>query len=232
MSPAFSTICDTESVRTLNVKVGGLVLEVRPGTWDSTLGRIIIENDEYQIRCLKKAGKDIRRIVDIGAHIGCFARLASELWPDAEVLAYEPDEENFELLRRNMRGHKARLVRAAVVGREGELVPFECYRDRGAPVNTGAGRVAETGTHYVKAVRPQWGRVDVLKLDCEGLEGEILEYAAAHGMLDEVGWVRGEWHGAENRRRVVAALSDTHEVHTSAKVPQQGYFIAHSRRRH
>jgi uncharacterized protein YidB (DUF937 family) len=69
--------------------------------------------------------------------------------------------------------------------------------------------------------------VDLLKLDCEGAEGEILEALRDAGCLERVRWIRGEWHFPANAERVAAALAATHVAHVDVGEWPQGFFIAH-----
>jgi len=122
--------------------------------------------------------------VDVGAHVGYYARLFSELvGPEGLVVAVEPDPLNMSLLRRNLRENQVRFFPVAVGREEGEanlyLLPSSNSGMRSL------GRIPEALLQGRVAVRPlstllaEAGvgerRVRLLKLDVEGAEKDALE---------------------------------------------------------
>ena len=67
--------------------------------WDIGICNEVVTSDCYHVQALRDI--DIRTVVDVGAHIGSFSVLAASLWPSAKIVAFEPDNENFALLREN-----------------------------------------------------------------------------------------------------------------------------------
>src|SRR5512139_2849374 len=64
------------------------------------------------------------RIVDCGANIGMSVIFFKSLYPDAEVLAFEPDPRTFARLKENVEANRLaaiRLVNAAVAATPGTL---------------------------------------------------------------------------------------------------------------
>ena len=138
-----------------------------------------VVDDSYRLRELD--GTAPAAIVDVGASIGDFALWAGRRFPEATVLAFEPNPRWFALLAENVRANDATNVEArrVAVGTEDrldELVPAD--------------------------------RIDLLKIDCEGLELDVLESARA--LLPRVRRVALEYHrhlvpDADDRcRRVLA----------------------------
>ncbi len=127
-------------------------------------------------------------IVDIGAHVGSFTVWAALRSPKAQLLAVEPNPETFELLARNIRGNglddRVRAVNSALGAEEGigslELITHSLGT-----------RLARTGSGQVR-VRVQtmpgllaeagMEHVDVLKIDCEGMEYAVLEAMGPEGL--------------------------------------------------
>lgn len=223
----------------VRVRVGGHRLWVRSDPlarrWDVEVAEAVLVGDEYGLEALAAAGRPIEAILDVGAHIGAFTVAAKRLWPGARVIAAEPDPDSAALFRANTADlDGVELEEAAVLGRRGARHAHLRQAGRAnADRNAAASRVAEVvrpldplakpPTLRVRAVDaaelvarfPHFGsgaRVDLLKLDCEGAEGEILERLAAAGLLAGVGAVRGEWHFAANRPRIETALRATHCV--------------------
>lgn len=143
------------------------------------LGRFEPETVAYVRQVLKKG--DVA--VDVGAHVGYYTRLFSELvGPEGLVVAVEPDPQNFSLLRKNIKGSQVRLFPVAV-GKEESEADFYA-----PPSNSGGkslGRVPEGLPQGKVAVRPLPALlaeagvgerpVRLLKLDAEGAEKDTLE---------------------------------------------------------
>jgi FkbM family methyltransferase len=123
-------------------------------------------------------------IVDIGANAGAFTLLAARRNPDATVFAFEPQAKVLEILRENLQTNGLGRVRSfsdPVTG-DGRAVCFGESQER----------PGSSGIHYRegnRALRPSvtldvvpWRNASsaFLKLDCEGAEGEILQWIAEH----------------------------------------------------
>ncbi len=233
------------------IEVAGFTLWVRaqpPGRrCDEEVVRSILEGDEYQLAPLCAAGDRPRTVLDVGAHVGAFTLKVKRLWPEARVIAAEPDPESAALLAHNVGGLDGVSVFAgAVLGRPGARTTRLRQGGANADGNAAASRVEEVGaalahgegaaaTVVVDALdvielldRHGNPEIDLLKLDCEGAEGEILARLAAAGRLHRVGWIRGEWHFPFNPPRIADALAATHVVHLDPGGPHPwGSFIAH-----
>jgi FkbM family methyltransferase len=117
------------------------------------------------------------QILDLGANIGLFGIAVLKRFPDAELVAFEPDASNAAVLRAvvaaNGRERNWHVVEACAAARDG-VVPFEVGR-------FGVSRVAEDGPGTAempaKDVFPYLAAADLAKIDIEGAEWEILEDA-------------------------------------------------------
>src|SRR5262249_44954663 len=156
----------------------------------------------------------------VGAHIGAFAVLAAHTWPQARILACEPDPDNLTLLRENLAGcNRVEIVPAALVDRDVSEVEFHAVLDKVGD-NSGGGRCfrVEAGTVRTRvpalSVLKLWQTrgitvCDLLKLDCEGAEIALLRSLAGAGHLGAVRRVVGEWHAADNQPGTIAGVLDT-----------------------
>jgi FkbM family methyltransferase len=194
-----------------------------PGIWHH-----VVELDEYRL-----AGVDLTggAVIDIGAHVGCFAFRARERGA-AVVHCYEPWEESADLLERN-----AAHMPGVTVFREavGEKTARGRFTGLAHAENTGSGNVTldDDGpipvTPLDEMIRraagaSSGGRVALVKLDCEGGEGPALEGA---GSLELVNRVCGEWHPpytAEWVRGILESAGFT--VETTAIEDGRGLFWA------
>jgi FkbM family methyltransferase len=236
------------------VEVGGVPLWVRATPRgrqaDLAIASAVLEGDEYELSPLRENGHALRWVMDVGGHIGAFTLAVKRWWPEARILAAEPDADSAAIFRKNTEGLPGvTLVEAAVLGSGGAReVGFRQSGRANRDGNAAASRVVDVvrplgdaacwPTALVRAVsvldflaEPGIPEIDLLKLDCEGAEGEILEALRDAGRLSQVRWIRGEWHFPANADRVEAALADTHVAALDRSYPQQGFFLAHRRPR-
>jgi FkbM family methyltransferase len=118
-------------------------------------------------------------IVDVGGYIGLSAAFFAHTYPEAMIIAIEPDARNYELLMLNTtRFPNVHAVRAAVWKESGTI----------SLTDPGSGawglQVSESGGDLVRAVtideiRKEFGldRIHLLKVDVEGSEKEIFSTA-------------------------------------------------------
>jgi FkbM family methyltransferase len=214
---------------------------------DLAIASAVIDDDEYVLRPLRDDGHPLHWVMDVGGHIGSFTRAVKRWWPDARVIAAEPDPDSAAVFRKNMEGiDGVSLVQAALLGAPATAEVAFRQGGRNRDANAAASRVVDVvrplgdegcwPTTLVPAVSvldvlAEHGDpvIDLLKLDCEGAEGEILEALQAAGRLERVRWIRGEWHFPANAVRVAAALRDTHDAHVDPGNGMIGFFIAHRR---
>lgn len=167
----------------------------------------IYQNDAYRLRLIEERVKAARYVIDIGAHIGCFARLVRDINPTAKIVCVEAEPLNWEALERNV-GEFAVIIKGACSYDPRPLHWFSAFAE-GECETTGGGCLAMTrpeGRYRESTVMiPKLtlehlrGRfdgmnvppVDLLKLDCEGSEFSIV----ANCMIDMVKFIVGEYHG-------------------------------------
>ena len=146
-----------------------------------------------------------RVIVDAGAHMGLASLYWLGIWPRARVWAVEPNEENLRILRENVAvnglGGQVEAIGAALVGDQAGRRRF--YYDRvgewlmSGSLSEGAWDGSETSqevwvetrllSEILEAARTESPRqkIDLLKMDIEGAEGEVLREAR-----EELRWVQ------------------------------------------
>jgi hypothetical protein len=70
--------------------------------------------------------------------------------------------------------------------------------------------------------------VDLLKLDCEGAEYVVIPELSALGLMDRIGWIRGEWHCRKQNLLLANILQQTHAFHIDPNPTHEvGMFVAH-----
>lgn len=140
-------------------------------------------------------------IIDGGANIGTAVIWWRARWPDARVLAFEPDPKIFELLRWNTRFHSGLELHQCALHTQDDDVLFSSegtdaghvWRDNSS-VN---GELLRVKAIRLSSVLRAVGKVDLLKLDIEGTELEVLR--EAESLLNRVERIFVEYHSLEAR---------------------------------
>lgn len=132
----------------------------------------------------------VERIVDLGANVGLSVKLWLEKFPDARVIAVEPDPENLEACRRNIVAadvaDRVSLVNACVAATPGvvylrpsrDACAYQMTRDPGL---VGPMAVAAMTIPQIVAIWEDPGLtgacadtpIDLMKVDIEGAEQEL-----------------------------------------------------------
>ena len=117
-------------------------------------------------------------IVDAGSCIGMSVLYFKSVYPGARITAFEPDSGMCEVLRRNLARNGAsdvRVVNAGLGKSEGSASFVPDGADGGSMV-AGAGSASERVTIQVTKLSSYLdGPVDFLKMNIEGMEGDVFE---------------------------------------------------------
>lgn len=200
----------------------------------------VITDDEYGIAKLAAMDPDIEYIVDIGGNVGCASLMFQKHFPNAKIILCEPEPENMKYARLNT-DNKLIYVEKAIVGDpDVKEVKFNVcgwagnhhvdghFRwDLFEPMGSRLVRsiTVPATTLYIAAFKEnKFPRIDLLKIDCEGLEGEILQ--GFKPFMKHVKHFRGEWHGDDDIPRIEDAFKDTHVVTFDRRFTTHGDIIA------
>ncbi len=140
-----------------------------------------------------------RNIVDIGAHVGSFTIWAGRRAPAAQILAVEPNPSSFQLLRRNIEesalGERTTALNWAVGASPGvgSLTLVEHPLGTRLSADSTGGVTVSVGTLAGLVQKAGMTRVDVLKLDCEGMEYAIFA-SIDRSWLETVDVLMCEYH--------------------------------------
>jgi FkbM family methyltransferase len=171
----------------------------------------VFEDDVYE-RVFKIEKGDI--VVDVGAHVGMFTvKALKEVREEGLVIAIEPEERNFELLKRNTRDYKnVKLVKKAVGDKTGRAILYisELSGEHSIKKPSRATKSIDVEVDTLDNILSSLGvsKVDFLKIDVEGAELEVLR--GARGYLSE-GKIRkvavAAYHYREEHKKVADFLS-------------------------
>lgn len=157
---------------------------VRLGTTDVSVLRQVLLEQHYAVPLPFTP----TRIIDAGANIGLSAVFFANRYPDAEIIAIEPDASNFRLVQQNTAPYpKIRAIQAALAPHDGESVVIDPGLGHHGFQTAAHGTGPRVPALSVASVmrHASWTHVDVLKLDIEGAERDV--FATSHLWID---WVR------------------------------------------
>jgi len=136
-------------------------------------------------------------IIDCGANIGLSVIYMKSLYPDAEIMAFEPDEQNFKLLEKNVRSFgltAVTLKKEAVWVEEGKMFFSERGSTDSKIIENKSPDAVSVDAIRLKNIINR--RIDFLKIDIEGAE-----YAVLTDIQDSLHFVQNlfvEYHGNFN----------------------------------
>jgi FkbM family methyltransferase len=181
--------------RTLHTQLRetGRPFHVRLGTSDLRVLEQVFARQEYS---LPKSVKP-RTIIDAGANIGCATIFFANRYPDARIIAIEPDPSNFEVLQSNCAGLPNVTPVAAAVWSHPATLTFvnpNCGKWAVSMKERGSDGAAVRGVTIAQLIEEfSLDRIDVLKMDIEGGEKEVFS-APDLSWLDKVGMLAIELH--------------------------------------
>lgn len=171
------------------------------------MGRHIkkVFDGEYEITGVSLDSDNPPVFLDIGANAGAFCLWALREYRGAKIYAYEPADENWDILKRNVGSLPGVKIEKAAVMDKRRTVTIE-------PGQNNSGETAvcaddKTGETVQAVAAKDLPQCDWLKLDCEGCESLILsEYLRTHEPPDVITL---EWHGTKRRQNCRRAIDES-----------------------
>jgi FkbM family methyltransferase len=169
------------SIGVFRVKVPGISgsLNIRPRTSDRYVFEQIFLDDDYALH----ADLRPRFIIDGGANVGYASIYFANRYPDADIVAIEPNAANFEILCENVREYpKIQPLRGGIWNKRGILAvddssgSWSCTVSEVCPnemAENNSADCADALTLDDIRIRSGHERIDILKLDIEGAEREL-----------------------------------------------------------
>lgn len=190
------------------VRVPGVsgAVRIRPGTSDSEVFDQVFIDRQYAApvpAAFRRWVDDPKIIVDAGANVGYSAIYFAETYPQARILAIEPDHENARTLRENTRNYpNIEVLEAGLASQSKDLIlvnegaaAFSFQFREGVEGRSETGRARTVPGVSVDALLRDFKveRIDILKVDVEGAEREIFSGDCGK-WIDRVGMFIIEFH--------------------------------------
>lgn len=146
----------------------------------------VILNQEYRavVDHFLQSGRAVKNIIDAGANIGCTSLYLAAYFPDALILAIEPDAQNAGMCKKNCELNKLEqvsILQHALWINTNKLSLDNSFRDGmewSVSVNeTNGSSTRQVGGITLDALKTQFNneRIDILKIDIEGGEKKLFE---------------------------------------------------------
>lgn len=188
-----------EILKTKNKKQGKITLFKKEFYYHHGMAFYNTYLEIFQTKIYEFNAKDDRPvIIDCGANMGLSILYFSKCFPEAEIIAFEPDEEVLAFLEKNIVSQNLQNVELLKVGVWTEITNLEFYTDYGLGGRIGKEyknqdvRTIETARlkDYLKR------SVDMLKIDIEGPEFLILQ--DCEDVLSNISNIFVEYHSCHN----------------------------------
>jgi len=196
-------------------------LFVRLRTSDAVIFRDVFFEREYYYQ----TSFSPRTIIDVGANCGMTSVFYANLYPEAAIVALEPEASNFAALVRNTRAYpNITPIHAALWSSDGQVEVFppwprwRTWGKWGFRVRKGNGCRALTMRTLMREVEME--TVDILKIDVEGAEREIF---SSCDWIDNVKLLAIELHDRDCPGCSDAVNAITRQYHKTERGPVTFY---------
>lgn len=172
----------------------------REGTSDTTIIESILVNQQEYFFPIHNFKPKI--IWDIGANIGVVSYIFAMIYPEARIYAFEPQKENFEILRLNTKDLPNVTIFNVGLGDMNDRVfafPSEDETNHGgfsAKIES-TKPTQEIEIVKTKLMLEKLGAPELIKIDTEGSEYAILNSFSDED-LEKVKFIAGELHGVND----------------------------------
>ena len=172
---------DKKTIKIKNKTTGTDNLIIRPYTTDLKLVKqLLINKGEYDFLYNPeyKEYKDSKIVIDAGANIGIFSRMIGEICKDAIIIAIEPEEKNFELMKKNLNKEKYICKKNGLWNKNSKLIvePSETG-EWGFTVKETTKKEYDVLGIGINDLMKEYNidYIDILKIDIEGSEYEVFD---------------------------------------------------------
>lgn len=175
-------------------------------------------------------------IVDCGAHIGISVLYFKSLFPNAKIVAFEPNPYSFQLLSQNIKQNHLQSITAVnkAVGVKSTPIKFTIPQDPSSwSIDSTSVDSLKSQTYKLRQVSVEstdlnkylTSQIDLLKLDVQGLETKVMISISRN--LSKVHNIKLEYHGklTESTNNLDQILSILNSNFSSVWATQAGQRI-------
>ena len=190
------------------VKDAPLYLRARLNTADARILRGIFYFNEYESEIIPC---NLKRVIDLGANCGYCLAYLSKVYPHAEFIAVEPDPGNILELNYTVRKNNipAQIISAGIGDQSGflylKLDEDNTSRNQIVADKTTSFSVSIITIEELLRIK-NWDRVDLIKMDIEGMEAKILN--EKNTVLKKAKYILFELHPWVDHDAVKRSLSN------------------------
>jgi FkbM family methyltransferase len=177
---------DANGVVSISTRLG--IISLRPSDSDMNVLRQVFVRKEYdlrkysQITRIQRAYEEILAadgtpvIIDAGANIGSSAIFFSKMFPNAKIIAVEPDPQNADICRLNTKLFENIIVVEAAIGSVGGKVSVVKHANMSWETQTTRGELGDIRVVTIHEIMSEAGTGSTLfiaKIDIEGFEDDL-----------------------------------------------------------
>jgi len=188
---------------------------------------------EYSKPDFEVSDKDL--IIDVGSHIGLFALLVSQKCKNGKIFCYEPTQENYEFLLKNVQNNHLDNIYSFnyAVSDTNKRVRVYLNQDQaGHSMYTQSGEFVEVQSITLKEIIDDnnINKCNLLKLDCEGAEYGIID-SLPDSYFERIEKMIIEYHFADSSPELLANLkkrleSNMYKIYTRKLFDDIGFLYA------
>jgi FkbM family methyltransferase len=196
--------------RTPSFQVGETELFGTPLWFSNTEGLFHSYEEIFKTRVYDfRAETDSPTIIDAGANIGLSVIFFKKLYPNCNIIAFEPDPDIFQLLVKNVQAHRFSNVdlRDVAAWINDDELTFYSEGSLSGSIKVdflGAGNVKKVKACRLKDVLTEFAGIDFLKIDIEGAETDVLTDIESE--LHRVEYLFFEYHSTYDRPQTLGDL--------------------------
>jgi FkbM family methyltransferase len=140
---------------------------------DQAIFRQVFYEKQYELKHIVPIQP--KKIIDAGANVGFASLYFSYIFPDTEIVAVEPEPNNFHLLEKNTTAYNNIICKHAAIWYKEEKVNISNPDSLAASF-----MVEKTNENAIQGItidsilaERNWDQVDIVKMDIEGAEKEV-----------------------------------------------------------
>jgi|APSaa5957512535_1039671.scaffolds.fasta_scaffold133503_2 FkbM family methyltransferase len=167
----------------------------------------LLLDDCYGCHALKRSSAQIKTVLDIGGNVGLFCLAARNVFPDAIIHTYEPNRQLEEYLANQAESADFNYFMEAV-GFDDGMISLDLNEDsvQTRSKQNDDGNIPQIA--FRKAIERLGGKVDFLKMDCEGGEWEMFEDKKSWQQIKHLSMEYHLFKPDQNEQRVKATIEN------------------------